>query len=173
MVHENVMETDRLILRHWHTDDAEALYKYASDRRVSEMAMWPRHTSVDMSREVIEKLFAPDVLTYAVVLKATDEPIGCIGLVPQGCEHYAVGAAEREVGYWVGRPYWGHGLIPEALNAVMEYCRATLHLDSLLITMDARNKASRRVAEKCGFRFIADYDCEGIPSKAYRNRLRK
>lgn len=45
--------TERLILRHWREDDAEALYKYASDPRVSEMALWPRHTSVEMSRDVI------------------------------------------------------------------------------------------------------------------------
>ena len=47
----NTFETDRLIMRPWRTDDAEALYKYASDGRVSELALWPRHTSVEMSRE--------------------------------------------------------------------------------------------------------------------------
>ena len=53
----NTFETDRLIMRPWRTDDAEALYKYASDGRVSELALWPRHTSVEMSREVIESFF--------------------------------------------------------------------------------------------------------------------
>lgn len=49
--------TERLILRHWRTDDAGALYKYASDRRVSELALWPCHGSIDMSREVIKDIF--------------------------------------------------------------------------------------------------------------------
>ena len=55
-----VIETDRLVLRHWHNEDAAGLYRYASEERVSELALWPRHTSVEMSREVIEKIFIPN-----------------------------------------------------------------------------------------------------------------
>lgn len=101
------VDTNRLTLRRWRDDDAEALYKYASDGRVSEMALWPRHTSVDMSRKVIQDFFQPNPFTLAMVLKETDEPIGCIGLVPRGEEHYKPQANEREVGYWIGFPYWG------------------------------------------------------------------
>lgn len=57
---KSYMETQRLILRNWQLDDAEALYKYASDSRVSALALWPRHESVEMSRWVIEELFLPN-----------------------------------------------------------------------------------------------------------------
>ena len=50
---ERIIETGRLIMRHWSPGDADALYKYASDERVSEMALWPCHSSVEMSRDVI------------------------------------------------------------------------------------------------------------------------
>lgn len=165
------LETKRLLLRQWRQDDAEALYKYASDGRVSEMALWPRHTSVDMSRQVIQDFFQPNPYTFAMVLKETDEPIGCIGLVPRGEEHYKPLDNEREVGYWIGHPYWGKGLTTEALTLLTVFCRATLHLDSLLITTDANNTASQRVAEKCGFMSIEDYDNDGTPSKAFRLML--
>lgn len=165
----NIMvETERLYIRKWRPDDAEALYRYASDGRVSEMALWPRHTSVEMSRQVINDYFMPNEFTFAMVLKATDEPVGCIGLVPDGGEHYPLLKEEHEVGYWIGHPYWGEGLTTEALKALIQFCRGTLKLRSLLITTDAANIASQRVAAKCGFRHIADYDSEGIPSKAFR-----
>lgn len=162
----------RLSIRRWSEDDAEALYKYASDGRVSEMALWPRHTSVDMSREVIRDFFKPNPYTFAIVLKETDEPIGCIGLVPTGEEHFKPLANEREVGYWIGFPYWGKGLTTEALSALIIFCRDSLYLDSLLITTGAKNIASQRVAKKCGFKFIADYTYNDVDSLAYRLGLK-
>ncbi|NPD92964.1 GNAT family N-acetyltransferase [Xylanibacter muris] len=167
-----MIETERLILRHWRTDDAEALYKYASDRRVSDLALWPCHDSIGMSREVIKNIFAPNPYSFAMVLKDTNEPIGCIGLVPYGNEHHPLTAAEREVGYWIGHPYWGCGLTTEALKGLIGFCRDNMTCRSLLITTDVRNTASQRVAEKCGFRFLEDYKYEGMYGKAYRLNLR-
>lgn len=166
-----MIETVRLVLRPWSMDDAEALYKYASDGRVSELALWPRHESVEMSREVIERFFIPNPDTFAIVLRESGEAVGCMGLVPPGDEHYPLGPLEREVGYWIGYPYWGHGLTTEALEGLVRHCRDSLKLRSLLITTDSRNIASGRVAEKCGFRFVGDYVCDGINSKAYRLEL--
>lgn len=114
-----VIDTGRLMLRRWRESDAEALYRYASDGRVSEMAMWPRHTSVEMSRRVITEYFIPNSFNFAMVLEATGEPIGCIGLVPEGDENCPASAGEREVGYWIGWPYWGRGLATEALRALI------------------------------------------------------
>ncbi len=162
------IKTERMILRPWTDDDAEALYKYASDSRVSELALWPCHDSVEMSRCVIREVFMPNRFSFAMVLKETGEPIGCIGLVPEGVEHYKTLSGEREVGYWIGHPYWGRGLTTEALRALAGFCRDVLRTDSLLITTDRLNRASRRVAEKCGFVKIEDYVYDGIPSTAYR-----
>lgn len=171
MNENTIVETERLVLRRWHESDAEALYKYASDGRVSEMAMWPRHTSIDMSRMVISEFFIPNPYNFAIILKSSNEPIGCIGLVPAGDEHYTLADNEREVGYWIGYSYWKMGMTTEALTALIEWCDKNLHLDSLLITTDANNIASQRVAEKCGFIHICDMDHEGIPIKAFRLNL--
>lgn len=59
---DHIIDSPRLILRRWQPDDAEALFRYASDAKVSELALWERHTSVDMSREVIENFFIPNEL---------------------------------------------------------------------------------------------------------------
>jgi len=166
-----MIETDRLILRPWHEDDADDLFRHASDARVSEMALWPRHTSVEMSRDVIRKLFIPNENTFAIIFKENSEAIGCIGVVPAGEEHYSVTEKEREVGYWIGYPYWGRGLTTEAMKALLPYCMNHLKLDALLLTTDLRNKRSQRVAEKCGFILFDQYIFEGIDSLAYRLTL--
>ena len=72
-----ILETERLILRPWCEDDAEQLYKYASDAEVGPPAGWPPHTSVENSCEIIRTvLSAPE--TYAVCLKENGKPIGSI-----------------------------------------------------------------------------------------------
>ena len=95
-------------------------------------------------------------------------PAGCIGLVPEGEEHYPVLPYEREVGYWIGQPFWNRGLTSEALTHYIAYCRDHEGLKSLLITTDRTNMASRRVAEKCGFAQIEEFTFDGIPSIAFR-----
>ena len=70
-----MIETNRLILRHWRETDAEALFRYASDPDIGPIAGWHPHTSVENSLEIIQTIFrAPE--TYAVVLKETGEPVG-------------------------------------------------------------------------------------------------
>lgn len=163
----NHIETQRLTLRPWREDDARSLFRYASDDRVSRLALWPRHESVEESLAVIKNIFIPNPSTFAVELKETGEAIGCIGLVPRGSEHYDIIGRQREVGYWIGYPYWNNGITTEALHAMIAYCRDALRLESLLITTDPDNVASQRVAEKCGFRFICDYTRDGISGKAF------
>lgn len=145
--------TQRLILRPWSETDAESLYRYASDPLVGTPAGWPPHTSVEMSRMVIREVFsAPE--TYAVVLKGTDEPVGCCGLVPEGARpSQHVMPEDAEIGYWIGRPFWGQGLIPEAVEALIGHVRNHLEKRRLWIAFCEGNYKSQRVAEKCGFTY--------------------
>lgn len=148
-----MIETKRLVLRPWKEDDAKALYKYASDSEVGPAAGWSPHTSVEESREIIRTVFSyPE--TYAVVLKETSEAIGCCGIVPKGISAIADSeAGEAEIGYWIGKPYWGQGLIPEAVNALVKRCFDELGLSALWISYYDGNRKSQRVSEKCGFRY--------------------
>ncbi|MDE5812160.1 MAG: GNAT family N-acetyltransferase [Muribaculaceae bacterium] len=166
-----MISTQRLILRRWLESDAESLYKYASEPELSRLALWPTHTSVEMSRWVIDNVFIPNPDTYAIVLRSTQEVIGCIGLVPIGEEHYDIERNEREIGYWIGLPYWNQGLASEALNGLMKYLSNQDKADTLFITTDASNIASQRVAEKCGFARFDNFDFGGIPTYAYRRKL--
>lgn len=148
----NILETKRLILRPWQESDAADLYEYAKDPRVGPIAGWPSHTSVEDSRNVIvSALSAPN--TFAVVLKETNQPIGCIGLMVGKQSNLGILDNEGEIGYWIGVPYWGQGLIPEATQEIIRYGFEDLQLTKLWCGYFEGNDKSRRVQEKCGFQY--------------------
>ena len=155
-----IFETDRLILRPWKEDDAEALYKYASHPDVGPIAGWPVHTSVEDSRGVIrDVLSAPN--TYAIVLKETGHPVGSIGLMVGEASNLKVPDNEGEIGYWIGVPYWGQGLVPEAVKEIMRYGFEDKQLDKIWCGYFDGNTKSKRVQEKCGFHF--HHTAENVP----------
>ena len=154
--------TDRLILRPWQEPDAESLYKYAQDPAIGPIAGWPPHTSVEDSLNIIRTVFAAPE-TYAVVLKKTGEPIGSIGIMfGDGLHSAEMQPGEAEIGYWIGVPYWGQGLIPEAVRCLLKRCFENLGMTAVWCGYYDGNVKSRRVMEKCGFRF--HHTEEGKPS---------
>lgn len=146
------LETQRLILRPWRESDADDLYQYAKDPLVGPIAGWPPHTSAENSREVIQTvLSAPE--TYAVVLKETGKPVGSIGLMMGESSNLNLREDEGEIGYWIGVPHWGKGLIPEAVNELLRHGFEALGLTAIWCGYFAGNEKSRRVQEKCGFTY--------------------
>ena len=101
--------------------DAESLYEYAKDPAVGPIAGWPPHTSVDNSREIIKDILAVDE-TYAVCLKTDNIAIGSIGLLIGKASNIDISDNEGEIGYWIGVPFWGQGLIPEACKELYTAC---------------------------------------------------
>lgn len=147
------IETERLLLRPWRESDAAALFKYACDPDVGPVAGWPPHTSVEESLEIIRTVFAAPE-TYAVVPKEVGEPVGCCGIMRSDGLHTAdMKCGEAEIGYWIGKPYWGRGFIPEAVGALLSRAFDELALDAVWCGYYEGNTKSKRVVEKCGFRF--------------------
>ena len=144
------LETERLRFRPWLDSDAEALFKYASDPDVGPRAGWPAHQSVEESLQIIRTIFASDHI-WALELKATGEPIGCMGYYAYGESNIDIGPDDAELGYWIAKPYWDQGLCTEALRAMMEYCLNVKHFQNLWADFFVDNPASGRVMEKCGF----------------------
>lgn len=100
------MYTRRCILRHWASEDAQRLYELAKDPKVGPQAGWKPHTCVEESKEIIETVFqAPE--TYAIVLKETMQIIGCVALMTPGHSNVQLHEQEAELGYWLGKDYWG------------------------------------------------------------------
>lgn len=158
------LQTERLILRPWLENDAEALYKYAKNPNIGPIAGWPPHTSIENSREIIKSVFSTPE-TYAVVLKATGEAVGSVGLMTARSEIHSAKMAdtECEIGFWLGEPFWGQGLIPEAVNELLRYAFDDLKQTAVWCGYFDGNKKSRCVQEKCGFTYSHTEHDKAVP----------
>lgn len=147
-----VLETDRLILRGWREDDAPSLFKYASDERIGPSAGWLPHKNEDYSRAFIRAVLLRDEV-YAICLKGNEnEPVGSIGLTLTGSPERPLLHGEAELGYWIGVPFWGQGLVPEAAKEVIRHGFEDLNLKRIFCGYFNGNNKSKAVQMKCGFK---------------------
>lgn len=154
-----IFETERLILRSWREEDAKDLYKYARDKAIGLPSGWPPHTSVRYSREVIREVLSR-VETYAVCLKKNGRAIGSVGLHRNDL---AERVDEYELGYWLGRKFWGRGIIPEASRALLRHAFEDLGMKRIWCGYYDGNVKSRRVMDKLGFVYHHTVEALNVP----------
>ena len=143
------IETSRFILRPWVKEDAKALYKYASNEKIGPSAGWLPHKSITESEDIIKTIFAiPN--TFAIVLKSINEPVGSIGLMVGKYSSLSLPDNEAELGYWLGVPYWGQEIMPEAVREILKYGFEYLNLKKIWCCCSSENKNSKRVQEEGG-----------------------
>lgn len=147
-----ILETERLILRRFDESDAENVYLYAKDPDVGPIAGWPPHKSVDESREVVRNVFSSSE-AYAVCLKSDNKAIGAIELKLNGHTDMTEKDDECELGYWLGKPFWGQGIIPEAVREILRHAFEDIGMNKVWCGYYDGNVKSKRVQEKCGFRY--------------------
>ena len=128
------------------------MFEYARDPRVGPNAGWTPHKSLADTRMTIRG-FQHDTHcdTRAVVLKSEGRPIGSIGLHNRSPRKVRRSRQEREIGYVLNPAYWGHGYIPEAVNALLYHALLEQGVDVVWCGHYDFNENSRRVIEKCGF----------------------
>ena len=114
------LKTERLILRRWEDNDAESLFEYAKDPDVGLIAGWPAHQRIEESRDVIKNVFNGKE-AYAICLKTDNIAIGAIELKLNGHTDMTEQDDECELGYWLGKPFWGQGIVPEAVKEMLRY----------------------------------------------------
>lgn len=154
------LKTRRLLLRPWEDNDAYSLFTYAKDPSVGPIAGWPPHQNLDESKEIIRTVFHKEE-TYAICLKEENIPIGAIDLKMFGNSDLAQNEKECELGYWLGKPYWGQGLVPEAAMELLRHAFIDLGMEKVWCGYYDGNIKSKRVQEKCGFIYQwTSYDVE-------------
>jgi RimJ/RimL family protein N-acetyltransferase len=146
------VETERLILREWKVSDSADLYEYASNSLVGPNAGWKPHKDEEESKSIIN-MFIQNQDVYAIELKATGKVIGGIGLHKRTPDLKLQDLNQREVGYVLNPQYWGQGVIPEAVQALITYGFRELNLDLIWCGHYKENIKSKRVNEKCGFNY--------------------
>ena len=143
-----MLTTKRLLLRRWKESDADDLYKYAKDPDIGPVAGWQVHKNADESREIIKTVLGgPEA--YAVCLKEDGKPIGAIELMLGELQS----DDECELGYWVAKPFWGQGIIPEAAREMLRRAFEDLGMRKVWCGYYDGNEKSKRVQEKVGFKY--------------------
>jgi [ribosomal protein S5]-alanine N-acetyltransferase len=147
VVHE-VIAGDRVVLRIPGLDDAEALFAVlASDPEVTRYLSWPPHRTVEETRGVITGLFNVGVdHTWLITLADTGELVGQIG-------YFFTAPHAVQVGYALGRRFWGRGLAGEALGALVDHLRRTPAVYRVAASVHPDNHRSARVLDRAGFTF--------------------
>ena len=156
-----LIETDRFILRPWFASDAESLFSLASDSEIGPAAGWLPHESVEESAKIIETVFATPE-TYAVVLKKSGALVGCVGFNAGDAASMPLSDGELELGYWIGKPFWGRGYAVEAARALVERGFGELRLHGIHAAYFDGNVRSRHVLDKLGFTHVRtekDVEC--------------
>lgn len=144
--------TDRLILRPWSLDDSSDLYEYAQSELVGPNAGWKPHKSEEESKEIIN-MFITNNDSYAIVLKEENKVIGGIGLHNRKPDVSLEDLEQREIGYVLNPKYWGNAYVPEAVKALVKYGFEKMNLDLIWCGHYDFNNKSKRVNEKCGFKY--------------------
>ena len=157
------LETERLILRQFKIEDAEAMFRnWASDPEVTKFLTWPAHTSVDVSKAVISswlELYSNDShYSWTIVLKELGEPIGSIAAVKQAPEIEMV-----HIGYCIGQTWWHKGYTSEALCCIVRFFFEEVGVNRIESRHDPRNPNSGKVMQKAGLKY------EGTLRKSDKN----
>ena len=148
------LKTPRLTLRPWRESDLNDFFEYASVDGVGQMAGWLPHKDKDESRAILAR-FIEGKKTFA--LEKDGKVIGSLG-IEKYREAVCPGFEDkkcRAIGYVLARPYWGQGLMPEAVNEVIRWLFEDVGLDVIFCGHFLKNHQSARVQEKCGFTHYA------------------
>ena len=183
-----VIETERLILRRLTADDAEAMYRnWASDPEVTRYLRWTPHPNPGLTRQLLaawaELYPNKDYYQWGMVEKATGELFGSFSVFDCALNEVVCSDewlrpgldfthSQWEVGYCIGKAWWGKGYTTEALHAVVEYIFTLTDIGWLGSCHHVQNPASGRVMEHAGFVYDHDgvahnFDGTAVPVKYY------
>jgi RimJ/RimL family protein N-acetyltransferase len=153
-----VVETERLLVRQWVSDDWERLLPLMTDprvlRHIGDGRPWPEERVRRFVDGGIEKARSRGWVLWPVVHRASAELIGFCGF-DDGF------APEVEIGWRLLPDYWGRGLATEAARAVMDYGFRAFGFPRLISVAQPENRASIRVMEKLGMRYERGFVHEG------------
>lgn len=157
-----ILRTERLILRPWTEDDAESLFEYAKDPDIGPIAGWTPHKNVEESLSIIKNVFN-GAECYAICEKESKKAIGAIELSLNGRTDMTECDDECELGYWLGKPFWGRGYMPEAAEEIIRHGFQDLGMTTIWCGYFDGNIKSKRVQEKVGF--VYHHTCDEVPVK--------
>lgn len=148
-----ILETQRLLLRHFVLSDLDHLFAFYSDPEVIKFIPDAPNTYGETKEELEWFMNGhpkfPELGLWATIYKETGDFIGRCGLLPWTIDEQS----EVEVAFALSKAYWGQGLATEVAQALVDYGFEHLQLSRLICLIDHGNQASIRVATKIGMTF--------------------
>jgi len=143
------LSTKRLILRKLAPNDANIIEELAGDYDVAKTTLniphpYPEGSAVVFIHSVLESEDNGQLATCAITIQETGELIGIIAIRVNKTFN------RGELGYWVGKPYWGQGYGTEAAKALLQYGFEELKLNRIYAQAFTTNPGSWRIMEKIG-----------------------
>ena len=166
-INTQMLQTERLILRRFVESDAEAMFQnWASSAENLTYVTWDSHTNLEVIRNSIcnwgGSYTNPNYYKWAICLKENPEQvIGDISIVA-----IDENDSSCEIGYVLGKKYWGHGIMTEALKAVLDFCFTQAGFQEVKARYASLNPASGRVMEKAGMSYLKTIT-NGVERKGY------
>ena len=135
-------------IRSWRSSDLDSLVEYANNRNIwiDLRDQFPHPYTTRDGRAFLKHTREQQPET-AFAIAVGGEAVGGIGFQLQG----DVERVSAEIGYWLGEPFWGRGIMTDALVALTEYAIVTHGLTRVYAVPFAWNTASCRVLEKAGY----------------------
>ena len=135
-------------IRLWNAQDADALVKYANNYHIWKNLRdgFPHPYTAQNARDFLKAAAGQNPATYFAIATA-EEAIGGIGVTL----NHDVHRLTAEMGYWLGEPFWGKGIMTEAVTAFTDFAFEQFGLVRIYAEPYATNQASCRVLEKAGF----------------------
>ncbi len=165
-----VLETQRLGLRPFTPDDEPALFALACDPEVARFVRFEVHRTPAETRaflDVVQQHYDHgNPFAWAIVLRDCDRLIGSCGFVNVAPERKSA-----EIGYWLGRLYWGRGYAVEAARSLLKYGFEVMGLEQIEAKCFLENAAGLRVIEKLGMEFAGTDRSEMIKEQYPELRL--
>lgn len=163
-----IIDTQRLILRQFTIDDAQAMYdNWASSPDVTKFLTWPPHSSVDATKELLTEWVAcysqENYYHWVITLKENGElPIGSLIAI---CRDDRI--EKFHIGYCIGKRWWHKGIMTEALSAIMDFLFDEVGANRIEARHDPNNPHSGEVMKKCGMKLEgisrqSDWSNQGI-----------
>lgn len=137
-------------LRPWCGKDAESITRYANNHRIADQLrnIFPHPYRLEDAVAFIAGCVADDDRTRCCrAIVVNSEAVGGIGVFPKG----DVYRKSAEIGYWLGEPYWGRGIMSAAIRQICSHALRAYDLVRIFSEPFARNKRSCRALENAGF----------------------
>ena len=165
-----VLETERLRLRPFTFDDEAAVFALVSDPEVARFVRFEAHRTPAETRaflELVDRYYRRgEPFAWAIARREDGRLIGSCGFVSHAGERKSA-----EIGYWLGKPYWGKGYAAEAAQALVRFGFEQMGLERVEAKCFLENRAGQRVIEKLGMKFVGTDRSEMIKGEYPELRL--